>query len=220
METKDRKVIIEEKVRNDVFELFGLGRFKEGCRILQALSFGLRHDDETELKRLVLRNLSFAYYKIDDMHMARKYAKMIKKIVDEDMEFQNKNKKSYGDVLNLYSEFLPDEVSLEDKIRINKINRSIYCNDAVYMYRYYMAESNICILAKDYEGIEDVIWQIHNRINSNIFEDEKKDKMMKANLEDTKVIILQDLKSVSPIIYKKVMEKMETLKQSNSTIVI
>lgn len=220
METKDRKVVIEEKVRKDVFELFGLGRFKEGCKILQALSFGLRHDDETELKRLVLRNLSFAYYKIDDMHMARKYAKMIKEIADKDVEFQNKNKESYGDILNLYSEFLQDEVSLEDKIRINKINRAIYCNNADYMYRYYMAEANICVLTKDYEGIEDVIWQIHNRIKSNIFEDEKKDSMMKANLEDTKESILQDLKLVSPIIYREIMESMNTLNQSNATIVI
>lgn len=220
MNTAEAKLSIEKKVKEDVFGLFGQGEFKEGSRILQGLSFRLQNDDDTELQRLVLKNLSFAFYKIDDMSMARKYAIRIMAIVNEDETYQKTNKEGYADVLNLYSEFVSDKFTTQDKIKINKINRSIYYNNNEYLDKYYIAESNISILKKNYEEIIDIIECIHNKKLDVIFEDEKKDIEIKNKLTEAIVIITKDLQSDSPIIYKRLMESMKTLNQSNKATVM
>lgn len=216
MNSEEAKMGIERKVREDVFSLFGKEKFKEGVNILQGLSFRLQEDDDTQLKRLVLRNLSFAFHKIGDMHMAKKYAKMIMKIADKDEKYKENNKKEFGDILNLFSEFCSDEISLKEKIKINKMNRHLYCNDIENLDKYYMAEANICILTENYSDIECIIGQIHNMEQTIIFNDEKKDMDMKCKLIHTKKDILKDLEFANPLIYKRTIEEIDSLCLSNT----
>lgn len=220
MNTTEVKMSIKKKVKEDVYGLFDKGEFKEGSQILQGLSFRLQNDDETKLKRLVLRNLSFAFYKIDDIYMARKYARMIKDIADNDKVYQEKNKEEYSDILNLYSEFCPDEISFKDKLNINKLNRRLYYDNINHIDKYFMAESNICILTNNYDDIESLLEQIHNMRKQIIFEDKEKDMHMKYRLKEATVLILQDLEIASPIIYRRIIESINSLTKSNSTIVI
>lgn len=197
---------IEKRVREEVFTLFEQKKFIEGEKILRQLSFQLNEDHSTEIHRLVLRNLSWVNYKINNMDMAKKYAKIIKNKVDKDLEYQQNNVVGCCNIMNLYSEFFKEELTNEERLQINKANYECYHHDIENLDKTLTALNNIYLLERKFYDIPDIIEMIHMYMETEILEDEKKDAKLKEKLSEIETEILKDLEVACPFLHKELME--------------
>lgn len=206
---------IGERVKSEVFDLFRKGLFLEAEKMLRQLSFQLTGGEDTETKRLVLRNLSWVLDKNGNKELSKKYARVIKQIVDNDKSYRETNIEGLCDVMNLYSEFIPEEVTDKEKIDINKVNYEVYCHDLNNLDRSLMALSNIYIYEGNFYDVQYVIETIHSYEGKVIFDDEEKNKTMLAKLREVKCQILKDTKNRCPdYIYDEIMR--DLFKPSNT----
>lgn len=159
---------IREVITKEVFGYFGRGDFKSGAKILRKLYLKeYNFLDDLETKRLILYNLFLAEYRCDNIDGAKKYINIIKKDMENDKEYISTYTDMYCNVLNCYIEFNKDEISEEERYRINQINYK-YCKKVENYASMYVFNINMCFIDKDYNGIFESIKALHKMsINDN-----------------------------------------------------
>lgn len=212
--------MISSIVENEVFKHFKEGNFGTGEKILRKLSFRL-NNESTETKRLVLYNLAWVQDELGRAELAKKNITIIREIIEKDEEYKRENIENYYRVLGLYTELFKDEITIEEKIKINKEKYNCCYNKKEFLSTALISKFDIYFLKDDIEGMIDVIEEIHNWIMQDIYIDneskEKNDKI-RSQLEEIKGNALDTLKDKSERKYTELFE--ELFNSTNSSIVI
>lgn len=212
--------MINNMVENEVFKHFKEGNFETGEKILRKLSFRL-NNESTETKRLVLYNLAWVQDELGQVELAKKNIIIIRDIIENDEEYKRKNIENYYRVLGLYTELFKDELTIEEKNKINQEKyRSCYDNTE-YLAEALVSKFDICFLKDDIEGMIDVIEEIHNWVMEDIYIDngskEKNDKI-RNQLKEVRGNVLDSLRGKDERKYNELFE--ELFNSTNSSIVI
>lgn len=212
--------MINNIVENEVFKYFKEGDFETGEKILRKLSFRLNNEN-TEAKRLVLYNLAWVQDELGRAELAKKNIVIIKDIIENDEEYKRENIGNYYRVLGLYTELFKDEITIEDKIKINQEKYNCCYDNKEFLSTALVSKFDICFLKDDVEGMIDVIEEIHNWIMQDIYIDneskEKNDKI-RNQLKEVRGNTLDTLKDKDERKYNELFE--ELFNSTNSSIVI
>lgn len=212
--------MINNIIENEVFKYFKEGDFKTGEKILRKLSFRLNNEN-TETKRLVLYNLAWVQDELGRAELAKKNIVMIKDIIENDEEYKRENIGNYYRVLGLYTELFKDEITIEDKIKINQEKYNCCYDNKEFLSTALVSKFDICFLKDDIDGMIDVIEEIHNWVIQDIYIDnESKEKNDKIRNQLKEVIgnTLDVLKDKDERKYNELFE--ELFNSTNSSIVI
>lgn len=212
--------MINNIVENEVFKHFKDGDFETGEKILRKLSFRLNNEN-TETKRLVLYNLAWVQDELGRAELAKKNIVMIKDIIENDEEYKRENIGNYYRVLGLYTELFKDEITIEDKIKMNQEKYNCCWDNKEFLSTALVSKFDICFLKDDVEGMIDVIEEIHNWVIQDIYIDneskEKNDKI-RNQLKEVRGNTLDVLKDKDERKYNELFE--ELFNSTNSSIVI
>lgn len=153
-----KNINIETEVKKEVFTRFANDQYDEGREVLKKLAFCINEDSTTEEKRLVFYNLAWVNEYKKDINAAKFYIKNIKNIIENDEEYIKNNKIGYSNVLSLYRDLFSDEITTEEQIKMEIINREVYetKNDVLCML---ICDFNIAKLEQD---IDSMVWSIES----------------------------------------------------------
>lgn len=212
--------LINSIVENEVFKCFKDGDFKTGEKILRKLSFRL-NNESTETKRLVLHNLAWVQEELGRVELAKKNIVIIKDIIENDEEYKRKNIGNYYLVLGLYIELFKNEITVEEKIKINQEKYKSCWDNKKYLAEALLSKFDICFLKDDIEGMVDVIEEIHSYVMEDIYIDseskEKNDKI-RDQLKEVRGNVLGTLKEKDERKYNELYE--ELFNSTSPSIVI
>lgn len=210
--------MISSVVENEVFKHFKEGNFETGEKILRKLSFRLNNEN-TETKRLVLYNLAWVQDELGRVELAKKNIVMIRDIIENDEEYKRENIENYYRVLSLYIELFKDEITVEEKIKINQEKYNCCYDKTEQLSGALISKFNIASLKNDTDEMVDVIQEIHNWIMEDIYIDseskEKNDKI-RNQLKEVRRTSLLELKEKDIHAYNELFE--ELFNSTNSSI--
>lgn len=212
--------MISSIVENEVFKHFKEGNFETGEKILRKLSFRL-NNESTETKRLVLYNLAWVQDELGRAELAKKNIMMIRDIIENDEEYKGENIENYYRVLSLYIELFKDEITIEEKISINKEKYKCCYNKREHLSSALISKFNIASLKNDTDEMVDVIQEIHNWIMEDIYidsESKEKNEKIRSQLKEVRRTALLELKEKDVHAYNEIQE--ELFNSTNSSIVI
>lgn len=212
--------MINNIVENEVFKHFKDGDFETGEKILRKLSFRLNNEN-TETKRLVLYNLAWVQDELGRAELAKKNIVMIKDIIENDEEYKRENIGNYYRVLGLYTELFKDEITIEDKIKMNQEKYNCCWDNKEFLSTALVSKFDICFLKDDVEGMIDVIEEIHNWVIQDIYidnESKEKNDNIRNQLKEVRGNTLDVLKDKDERKYNELFE--ELFNSTNSSIVI
>lgn len=212
--------MINSMVENEVFKNFRNGDFKTGENILRKLSLRLNKEN-TETKRLVLYNLAWVQDEIGQDELAKKNIVMIRNIIENDEEYKTNNIEKYYSVLGLYTELFKDEITTEDKIKINQEKYKSCYNNIRYLAEALVSKFDICFLKDDIEGMVDVIEEIHSYVMQDIYidnESKEKNEDIRCQLKEVRKNVLSTLKEKDNLRYNELFE--ELFNSTDSSIAI
>lgn len=212
--------VINNMIKNEVFKNFKNGDFKTGESILRKLSLRLNNEN-TETKRLVLYNLAWVQDELGQDELAKKNIVMIRNIIENDEEYKTNNIEKYYSVLGLYTELFKDEITTEDKIKINQEKYKSCYNNIRYLAEALVSKFDIYFLKDDIEGMVDVIEEIHSYVMQDIYidnESKEKNEDIRCQLKEVRKNVLSTLKEKDNLRYNELFE--ELFNSTDSSIAI
>lgn len=188
---------IEEKVENTIYEkvfiLFAQNKFKEGKKILNKLFLQYNNKlEKLETKRLLIQNLAWVEFQLDDLDNAKLHITMIRELVEQDLEYIMLNELHYCKLLNHYTLIYESEMDKDDYKEIQLYNANVYESIGA-IGRQALALTNIYLMDKDYNSIVELLKGVHEKIGQ--------DEQEKYCIEE----ILKELKKYSIEHYKEAL---------------
>lgn len=204
--------MIVSLIKNEVFKYFDNKEYIKAERMLRKLKLKLTYRNTTEDYRLVLYNLAWIQDELGLREEAKRNMRMIREIVEEDIDYCRDNIENYIKLLGLYAYIFADTLTNEEKIRINKRKYDVFYNNSDYLPEALISKFNIYSLKNDIEGMVDCIESIHN------YEMTEENKKMRKRLFETKIGLLRILKEKDINIYEEIIEELNNMTDSSITI--